>query len=198
MKNQVEAKEKVNVTIKLTEDMLGTVAKNKEIYSTYIESKKPNNIEESEVDTVSEELEKSGWTGFHSDEKGLFIYNYMVKGFLKNAGNILKEVIGVKALRSKINDYVFIHPRRIYLNKKEPDGVIERPIRVMTLQGPRVALIKSDYVKINTLLDFEITLIKHKEITTDIIIELLKYGEEMGLGQFRNGGYGSFTIEKIY
>jgi hypothetical protein len=173
--------------------MLGTVTKDPEVYKTYIESKKPETITEDEYLTV-EKIEEKGWTGFHHDENGLFIYEYMVKGFLKAAGNVLKDILKIKALRSKIDDFVFIKPRRIYLGQKEADGVIERPLRCMTMQGPRVTLARSDYINDGKELEFEITLIPHKEIKEETLLTLLKHGELMGLGQFRNGGYGRFKV----
>jgi hypothetical protein len=186
----------MKIKIKLTTEMLGTVAKDQEVYKTYIESKKPAGQTEPEYLTV-EKSEEKGWTGFHKDENGLFIYEYMIKGFLKAAGNTLKEIVKVKNLRSKIDDFVFIAPRRIYLNQQEPDGVIERPLRAMTMQGPRVTLARSDYVKEGKELDFEIILIPHKEVDQELIETLLEHGRLMGLGQFRNGGYGRFEVLSI-
>lgn len=89
--------EKRHFKIRLTTEMLGTVAKDPEIYKAYIESKKPKDILENESETVTKTEEK-GWTGFHSDENGLFIYEYMIKGFLKHAGNTMKDALGIKAL----------------------------------------------------------------------------------------------------
>ena len=121
----------------------------------------------------------------------------MIKGFLKNAGNVLKDEIKIKAFRSKIDDFVFIKPRRIYLGQENPDGIVERPLRAMTMQGPRVTLARSDYVTEGKELDFEILLLPHKEVSVDTIKTLLKHGELMGLGQFRNGGYGRFEVVSI-
>ncbi len=182
--------------IQLLTEMLGTVPKDPAIYKSFIETKKPQDKEEDESLTV-EKIEEKGWTGFHKDEHGLFIYDYMVKGFLKHAGNVLKENLKIKALRSKLDDFIFIFPRKIYLGKEEPDGVLERPIRIMTAQGPRVALIRSDYVNIGTVLKFRFVLFPHKEITWEVIQQLLGYGEFMGLGQFRNGGYGKFMYHLV-
>ena len=69
--------QELKMKIKLLEPMLGTVAKDPDVYRTYIESKKPETETEDEYLTV-EKIEEKGWTGFHSDENGLFIYNYMV------------------------------------------------------------------------------------------------------------------------
>jgi len=184
-----------NYKIKLLTELLGTVPKDKEIFSTYIESLKPDDIIEVEANNVPQTQEK-GWTGFMSDEQGLFVYEYMIKGFLKHAGNVLKEVVKVKALRSKIDDFLFVKPRKIYLSTDKPHGSLERPIRVMTMQGPRVALIKSDFINAGTEICFQLTLLPHKDLKWEIIDTLFTYGELQGLGQFRNGGYGRFEVIK--
>lgn len=180
-------------TIELVEDLLGTVAKDKELYKTWTESKKPMSITENESATV-EETEEKGWTGFHKDENGLFLYDYLIKGFIKHAGNVLKDIVGVKNLRSKITDYVFVTPRRIYLGKQEPDGIFERPLVAQTPLGKRVCLTRSDFIKAGAKLSFTISLLPHKEINFELINRLMKHGELMGLGQFRNGSFGRFKM----
>lgn len=185
--------EKREFHIELTTEMLGTVTKDPEVYKTYIESKKPESVTEEEYLTV-DKIEEKGWTGFHRDDQGLFLYEYMIKGFLKASGNVLKDELKIKALKSKIDDFVFIQPRRIYLGKMEPDGSVERPLRAMTMQGPRVTLARSDKINEGTKINFTIALLPHKEITWEVLDRLLAHGELMGLGQFRNGGYGRFVV----
>jgi len=188
----------LKVVIRFIECLFGTVAKDPELYGTFIANKAPPENLEEELKTLpnAKEIEESGWTCFHEDDNGLFIYEYMVKGFLKNAGNVLKEKenLDIRALKSKINNLVFIKPRRIYLGKKEPDGFEERPIIFMTAQGPRTALKRSDYIDRGTEIAFEIKLYPHKEVTVDVIKKLLEYGKDQGLGQWRNGGWGAFEV----
>lgn len=184
--------EKREIKIELITDLLGTVPKSKEIYTDFIATKNPNGVNSEEFQTI-EEIESKGWTGFHSDENGLFVYDYFIKGFFKNAGNVLKDIVKIKALRSKITDYVFVFPRKIYI-KKEVDGVLERPLRAQTMQGPRVSLAKSDFIKAGNTITFTVGLLPHKEITWDVIDELMEYGELQGLGQNRGGGYGRFSV----
>jgi hypothetical protein len=166
------------------------------VYSDYIETKKPEGLrDELEVETVIENLEHKGWTGFHQDDTGLFVYDYFIKGFLKNAGNILKDGLEVKALKSKLSDFLFVFPRKIYLGGKDrADGIIERPLRAQTAQGPRVTLARSDKLDEGTEISFEIRFLPHPAINDKLIKELLEYGQYQGLGQFRNGGYGRFEI----
>ena len=178
------------ITIELITPMLGTVPKNKEIYADFVATKNPAGIDNEEVQTI-EEIEEKGWTGFHSDEQGLFVYDYFIKGFLKNAGNVLKDELKIKALRSKISDFLFVKPRKIYIGQRV-DGVLERPLRGQTAQGQRVTLVRSDFIKEGTKITFQLKLLPHKELTWEVIDSLWLYGEDQGLGQFRGGGYGRF------
>ncbi len=74
---------------------------------------------------------------------------------------------------------------------------MERSLRAMTMQGPRVTLVRSDYIGVGTELVMQIRILKNKEVTGDIIREILEYGQFRGLGQFRNGGYGQFNFSMI-
>lgn len=187
-----------DLTLTLIEPMLGTVPKNKDIYTDYIASKAEKS--KSENADIADEIatvpvnEERGWTGFHEDEQGIFVYDYLIKGFIKEAGNVLKDEKGVKALKSKLDSYLFVFPRHIYVGTK-PDDVFERPLRAMTMQGPRVTLVRSDMVNAGTVLKCELRLLKHKEINEDLLRELLDYGQFQGLGQFRNGSFGRFSYE---
>ncbi len=181
--------------VELLEGLLGTIPKDKNIFKTYIESLKPEN-KDSESQSI-ETVEEKSWTGFHKDEeRGLFLMDYLFKGFLKHAGNVLKEEVGVKQLKSKLSDFVFVFPRRIFLNKMQADGVFERPLRAMTPLGERVCLARSDYVSKGTTFQVTIGILKHKEISWILIDRLMDYGNLMGLGQFRNGSFGRFSVDK--
>jgi hypothetical protein len=194
-----------------TTEVLGTVPKDPEIYKTFIETKRPKDKEaENESENV-EKAEEKGWTGFMKDEKGYFIYEYMFKGFFKSAADALAPQIkvaktkkdgtqiseAIKAVDSKIDRFLFVSPRRIYFHKFEVDGVIERPLRGMTPKGPRVTLARSDCFNPGLQIEFALTLFPNKEITWEIIELWLEYGVFSGLGQFRNGGYGRFVVEKL-
>lgn len=204
--------EKKKFRITLTSEMLGTVPKDPEVYKAFIESKKPAALNSDDEAASVQKVEEKGWTGFHADKGGLFIFNYMIRGFLKAAGDAMSGGITVekpgkkgteptsdklRAIKSKIDKYVFVYPRRIYLERIKEDGVIERPLRAMTQQGPRVTLARSDYVVEGCHFDIEIHLMPQREVTWGMIKLFFQYGRYCGLGQFRNGGYGSFTVEEI-
>lgn len=193
--------EKLDLKLVLTEPQLGTVPKDPSVYATYIADKTTEAKKAEEVETVPEDVDKTearGWTGFHSDEKGLFIYDYMILGFLKNSGNVLKDQLAIKNLRSKIDSYVFCFPRRIHFKRDgknilKPDDVIERPLRAQTMQGPRVTLVRSDCVFAGAMLEFQLQVLDGP-VSVKKIKEMLEYGKMKGLGQFRNGSYGRFVV----
>lgn len=191
---------KYAVKLTLTEKMLGTVPKDPEVYSSYIETKKPDDKKDQEFLTV-EKTEEKGWTGFHRNDDGLFIYDYMIRGFLKNAGNNLKDEIGIKALKSKVDNFLFVFPREIPILKSddvtlvEPDGNTQRPLRAMTAQGPRVSVAKSDHIHTGRVIKCEFHVLKPKLFPLKVLKEILEYGKYCGLGQFRNGSYGRFDYE---
>jgi len=198
--------------IVLTEPMLGTVPKNREVYSSYIASKVPpkevnTGIKEEEIETV-QEIEESGWTGFHSDEDGIFIYNYMVKGSLKSclenlmAGTAVNKI---PAYKKWMDRFVFVKPRRIRFYRDisgsesillEPDSVMERPIRMMTTKGERTSVCRSDIVEAGVMLKFSLIVFQNdKKITMPVLEQCLEYGSVYGLGQWRgSGGYGTFEV----
>lgn len=193
--------EVLKIELELTESQLGTCPKDKEIYKTYIASKSENAENGKEEVQTIEQIEEKGWTGFHADSDGIFIYDYMVRGFLKAAGNAMKGQMNLKAVASKIDQFVFVFPRRIHVtldgeNVKNPHGIIERPLRAQTMQGPRVTLARSDYLQAKCKYEFEIHVLENdRGITPKVVTSLLEYGKFSGLGQFRNGSYGRFNFK---
>lgn len=186
------------------EPVLGTVPKDRGVYATYIQAKsaekgRPAADRGDEVETVPEAAtdEERGWTGFHADARGDFLYDYAVQGYLREAANAVKDQLGIKALRSKLENCVWVGPRRIYLagQRGEP---LERPLRAMTAQGPRVTLRRSDQYPAGTTIAFTIQLMVNKEVTWDgVLAPLLDLGQLRGFGQWRTGGYGRFTWEEV-
>lgn len=192
-------KEEKKVTIRFMTKLLGTVPKDPEVYASYISSKAPVPEDgEQEIKTV-DEIEEKGWTGFHRNMAGIFIYDYTIKGFLKaayeacEANGIIKKIPAYKKWFDKL---VFVFPREISLGITEPDGTLERPLRAMTPRGPRVTLTRSDYIDEGRDIEFQLVLLENsKGITWDVINECLAYGELVGLGQWRgSGGYGRFEV----
>lgn len=217
--------DRFKVDIVLVEDLLGTVPVARDLYTKFLAGKTAEKLEAmrkkgvpmasgepvtdeaiatavaEETDTV-QDMEERGWTSFHKDQDGIFIYDYAVKGFLCESARTLKEGAddegeNVKQLADKFKRYCFVQPRRIRL--VEPAGTLERPLRAQTAKGPRVALVRSDYIAAGTEFSFELTLLKGGGISLATLKDVLQYGFFMGLGQWRSGGYGRFNynINKI-
>jgi hypothetical protein len=202
-----------NITLTLTQSMLGTKPADPNIFAAYIATKRPDGPAKDEQESA-EATEISGTTGFHKHRDGRpFIYDYQINGFFKEASSAMRQVEGslsegVASLKSKIDLLVFPFPRTIDL--KIPTGggitVCERALRAETMQGPRVALARSEEVPEGTQMVFQVVLladsVKNKDKETiklkDLLVEWLNYGVLHGLGQWRNSGRGRFvyTIEE--
>lgn len=200
-----------SVRIKFTEPCLGTSPKDPKTYEDYIASKIAKNKELSDeerqrlnADEVKaayenvDAVEERGWTGFMRDESGPYVYNYWIRGFLKTAFQSLQETKDfekITAYKTKIDRYVHVWPRKIHpeLNGYSLE-VMERPLRAMTMKGPRVSLARSDALPAGVEMTFQIELLKNGGITMKHIREALGWGEYEGLGQWRSGGYGRFEV----
>lgn len=176
------------VRIQFVEPLLGTVPLDREVYAAKVLSQASEEIEE-EMDTV---VDRPPLSGFHRDENGPFLYDYAIMGFLKEAGNAMKDIVGVKALRSKLERLVVVHPRRIRL--PEPAGVLTRSLRAQTMRGERMAIVSSEYIEAGAILEFTLDVLPNKEVTREVLEQVLAYGRRVGLGQWRSGGYGRFEV----
>lgn len=193
--------ERYKVKLTFTQPILGTTPKDPGVYGTYIAGQAALTDEAvaEELATV-EKVEEKGWTGFHKLPDGTpILYDYVIKGFFKDACSMLRRVKGTKsekmtAFKKNIDGLVFIEPRQIPLriNGGKMD-ILERPLRAQTAQGERVALARSDTCPVGTKMEFNLTVLGGVDEKT--LREWLDYGKFRGLGQWRNGGYGSFTYE---
>jgi hypothetical protein len=196
-----------NVELTFTQPLLGSVALNPEIYKDFIASKAPNPQEaiDTELPDLDAEAElRKGSTGFLKDATGPYLHNHVIKGFLKASFSALRRdsqspLKKVKAHISIIDGTVFAFgdstdKSKLYLELPKGEELVwnERPIRCQTMQGPRVALIRSEQAPAGTKLRFTITVLGDA-FTEEMLSECLSYGEFNGIGQFRNGYYGPFT-----
>ncbi|MHC4617158.1 MAG: hypothetical protein ACYTEQ_05325 [Planctomycetota bacterium] len=80
----------------------------------------------------------------------------------------------------------------------EPDGTDEKPIHVVTRQGPRTAIKRTDYVT-RPVVAFEIWILKthpaeSRHVSTEDFVKMFKLAKENGLGAERSQGHGKFDI----
>lgn len=194
----------LEIKITFFEGILGTSSNNKELYREYIGSKAPDaETAEEEVDAIMDvdaEVEK-GITVFPRDEDGKpFLYDYQVKGYLKDTAKMLKKIDGtksskIKAYRQDIDGLIFPNPRKIPFQFDGDIEICQRPLRASTPLGERIALAASEEIPAGATIEFEINCLKDDHI--DWIRELLDYGKFRGIGQWRNSGKGRFTWEEV-
>ena len=197
---------KFNVEITLTEEMLGTLPGDPEVYEKWILSKiddpaQRDEAKKVEVKNLPELLEKST-TGFAKNNGRPLIYGYMIKGFLKAACYAMKQVDdseseGLQAHRKKIDTLVFVTPKEIVAEIPEGKSVkfCVRPLRITNGQGERVTLARSETLPIGTKFTFTINCLSDK--LDKYVEEWLDYGQFNALGQWRNSGKGTFTYRII-
>ena len=201
-------KRKIRIT--LIEEMLGTASSAPDVHEQFIASKAPDaqsTAEEVAAIGVDAVVEK-GMTIFPRENGNPIMWDYMLKGFFKDACGMLTrakdtESSKMKAFRKIIDGLVFVGPRKIHMTFPEGGelGDCQRPIRINGPQGERVALANSETVPEGTTMEMDIVLYELSGKTTanlwDCVQEWLDYGAMRGLGQWRNSGKGRFTWELI-
>ena len=204
--------DRIKVELTLTEELLGTASANPEVYTEFIGSKRPDEPDPSEVDslpTVEEELQKQT-TVFHRTVDGKpMLYDYQIKGFFKDTCSALSRVkpkkgeavefhsADIRAYKKVIDGLVFVQPRKIPLLLPEGTSICycTRPLRAQTAQGERIALARSETVPAGTKAVFDVVLLDPG--LSGMIQEWLDYGQWKGLGCWRNSGKGRFDWKEI-
>lgn len=192
-----------SLTVKATfiEPVLGTLPANKDIASDYVASKAPD------YDKMEEEIERIGVSGvvekgktiFPKDDNGNPIFwDYQIKGFLKEAIGILKDIkgnscTGLKAYKKKVDNFVFVFPRRIPIQLSGEMTDCQRPLRAMTPMGERISLANSEEIPAGSTIEFTIKVLNDDML--DMCIDALDYAELKGIGGWRNSGKGRITYE---
>lgn len=198
-------RKRYELKITFTESVLGTQPGKNTPASEYLRDKQKKaaakaGVEEDldeELLTLPEMVEK-GTTVFHRDEDGNpMLYNYHVKGMLKESAQWLNGLHDVKNMRSKVNAAIMVEPRRIPLDG-EFDEPLERPLRAQTMQGPRTSLVRSEQLKAGATFTCILNVLQlpKVKIKKELLLDLLQYGSQMGMMQWRNSGvHGQFDYE---
>ena len=154
------------------------------------------------IEDIQGQLTDASWNGFRADERGLYIETRQVKAMLRECFTVQRLFVKRRGSKQIYQHGLEIkgaeHPRRIYLDRGEPDGCDESPIHVMTPQGPRSALKRVDYVK-GALLSFELWRYKTipqetRHIGEEALVAALTLAQENGLGADRSQGQGKFDV----
>lgn len=190
--------------------ILGAQAANPKVHSEFISAKaaKQEKGEEQTAMLPKEELEKKGLTVFLRDDGVLCLADYAIKGFLKEALGVIKSQVKIGSPTTKVDNLILVEPEYIHFTRggkpvTDADEIFERPLRAMTMQGPRVSVSASEIIRPDWEIEFTLTLIANEKtaksvaLTWNVVEEALNYGAIKGLGQWRNGQNGRFSWEIV-
>lgn len=191
--------------------ILGAQAANPKVHSEFIAAKaaKQAKGEEQTAMLPDENLETKGLTVFLRDDGVLCLADYVIKGFfLKEALGVIKSQVKIGSPATKVDNLILVEPDYIHFTRggkpvADADEIFERPLRAMTMQGPRVSVSASEIIRPDWEIEFTLTLIDNERtaksvaLTFEVIEEGLNYGAFKGLGQWRNGQNGRFTWERV-
>lgn len=194
---------KIKARITFFEEVLGLSSGNPEIHAEFIASKAPDaQSREEEIAALGvEAVEEKGMTIFPKLDDGTpFLWDYQIKGFLKNVCGLLRRVPGsesgkIKSYKKVLGGLLFVRPRCIPLMFEGEIGKCQRPLRAETAQGERIALASSETVPAGTVIEVEFA--SYLEELLPFIREALDYGSLNGISQWHNSGKGRFTWEEI-
>lgn len=199
----------MKIKVVFTEEVLGTQAADPEIHREFIASKaKDAKSTEEEVEAVGvEEVIEKSMTVFPKEDGKPFLWDYQLKGFIKDSMNAIREIPKSAVSKDKrlskycykrtVDNLVMVLPRKIFLQLPK-DGVIghcQRPLRAETMRGERVALAHSETVPAGTTFTAEVVLLDPG--LDKVLVESLDYGKWKGIGQWRNSGKGKFTWKEV-
>jgi len=203
----------LNVRMTLLDELLGTASSNPEVHEEHIASKSADKLKvKEELQSLpSDELMEKSITAIHRTEDGEpMLYDYQIRGFIKEALGALVEFDKIELAKGKkkislskwtykriVDNFVFVSPRKIVLNMPEDTemGICTRPLRAETMKGERVALASSETVPAGTTFDCQIE-IDHPMLVP-LVRHCLNFGRKKGIGQWRNSGKGKFTWEEV-
>jgi len=198
---------KYEVELKFSTPFASSTPKNPKDISAMLEARMPAKPPEDAIplpelaEQVAEEVEATpeverGYATFKRDENGLYYEARCVRAHIKDCANQLQGLLGIKALKSKVANRVYVEPARIYLEKTEPDGNETRIIHAMTMKGPRSSLKTIDYVD-KPVLKFSLKVLDDDVIDRDILKAIFEYGSEHGMGQERSQDWGKYELVKL-
>ena len=188
-----------HLRITFEDEILATCGTNEYFVTAMAKEDEKKSIEAAVDEYEGVEEADRPMTVFPRTEDGQpFIYDYLIKGFIKNAAKAFNALGGDNKLtsyKSKIDGGLFIEPRQLVLNLPEGKelGLCCRPLRASTMQGERVTIAKSESAPVGTSVEVWI-----KVMNPDVkkkLFNYLDYGFYNGLGQWHNSGKGKFSYE---
>jgi len=140
-------------------------------------------------------------TGFRRNDKGLYLEARQIKALLREASQRLGLIKVVRGMRQVMQHDLHVRAldgtQRISLGVVEPNGHDQRPISVLTRQGPRTSIKRFEYVSQPTL-HFQVKILSggigDGLLDEERLRDMLVFGGEVGLGADRSQGEGTYDL----
>lgn len=106
-------------------------------------------------------------------------------------------------LKSKVAERLYVEEDKIYVKDGDNKFILkasgneEKPIHIMTAQGPRTALKRFDYIDAPSNIIFTVRHLNDKIVDLELIKLFLEHSAWNGLGADRSQGNGLFTVQSI-
>lgn len=200
------------VEIVMRDRLYGGIPRNKDLIKTWVEATtghadaQAEEITAAAMEQMVDNVAEKSWIGFFRDEqKGLYLESRCLKAAIKQCASVLGLSRTKRGSKQILHEGAEVKATdggdKLWLGKQEPDGIDERPIHVMTPQGPRTALKRGDYVE-NVKLEFEVWVLWTQHAETRHIGEedlrmILALAQENGIGADRSQGKGKFDVTKF-
>jgi len=191
---------KFAVTMKFRDRLYGGIPRTEKLIDQYVEGKfGTENLDlaekvKGEMDLI-EETERV-WSGFLTDENGLYLRDFHIKAMLKQCGQLLGIYTKKRGSKNIVKEGTFIKPVKIYLGREKPDGSEDICGHVMTMQGKRSILKRSDFVA-QAEVHFEIWSLDVNKVAGEDFKQMLELGQEVGMGSNRFMESGKFDVTRF-
>ena len=206
------------VTITIRERMDGGVPKDPEMIRGWVASRTGHEDDTTEaqikahlpdIEAATEAVAQSSWCGFKKDTRGYYVEARQVKAMLRESSTLLGITKKKRGSKQIVQHGFEVRGHgggsKVYLKHPTDDMADpdiqneERAIHVVTAQGPRSALKRTDYVEAGTRLTFQIWVLgtapqETRHIGHDTLVQMLKHAQENGLGANRSQGSGKFDV----
>lgn len=143
-------------------------------------------------------------TGFRSDDQGLYVEARQVKAMLRESAQRLGLIKTTRGVRQVLQHDLHVRAvdgsQKIRLGVTEPTGRDQRPISVVTRQGPRTTIKRFDYVSQPSFTFVVLLLadgIGDGLLDEGKLRDMLEFGGMIGLGADRSQGEGTFRLNEL-
>lgn len=176
-------------------------------------------VQDGSSTSPEEENEKAklkSWTGFLSDDNGIFINTNQLKAGIKEAASALFLTKTFPGSKQVLQHALFVrgleHPDKVYFYRQPlsaseppreritaPDGYEQLIAHLVGPQGPRSTIKFHDFVNPDSYFEFEVWVAEPKKGRVDLsfLATSLKLCENNGWGCSRSQGYGRVKILTI-